>query len=103
MQYIVRNILRKQGFIVNDIDGWCRELYYRDDFLEVIKKHFPESFIDNKFNKRVLRNLVFDDVKKFGITEIRERRSLKVSKVLLLTGRYTRGSADEYKLYYIMQ
>ena len=50
----ISNILRKQGFIVNDIDGWCRELYYRDDFLEVIKKHFPESFIDNKFNKRVL-------------------------------------------------
>ncbi len=65
----ISNILRKQGFIVNDIDGWCRELYYRDDFLEVIKKHFPESFIDNKFNKRVLRNLVFDDVKKLRVLE----------------------------------
>lgn len=65
----ISNILRKQGFIVNDIDGWCRELYYRDDFLEVIKKHFPESFIDNKFNKRVLRNLVFDDVKKIRVLE----------------------------------
>ena len=65
----ISNILRKQGFIVNDIDGWCRELYYRDDFLEVIKKHFPESFIDNKFNKKVLRNLVFDDVKKLRVLE----------------------------------
>lgn len=65
----ISNILRKQGFIVNDIDGWCRELYYRDDFLEVIKKHFPESFIDNKFNKRVLRNLVFDNVKKLRVLE----------------------------------
>ena len=54
-------------------------------------------------NRTQMINEFFDDVKKFGITEIRERRSLKVSKDLLLTGRYTRGSADEYKLYYIMQ
>ena len=65
----ISNILRKQGFIVNDVDGWCRELYFRDDFLEVIKKNFPECFEEGIFNKRALRNLVFGDVKKLRILE----------------------------------
>ena len=65
----ISNILRKQGFIVNDVDGWCRELYFRDDFLEVIKKNFPECFEEGIFNKRALRNLVFNDVKKLKFLE----------------------------------
>lgn len=54
-------------------------------------------------NRTEMINQFFDDVKKFGITEIRERRSLKVSKDFLLTGRYTRGTADDYAMRYIMQ
>ena len=63
----ISNILRKQGFVVNDVDGWCRELYFMDDFLDVIKKKFPECFDGDVFNKRCLRNLVFGDVKKLRI------------------------------------
>ena len=65
----ISNILRKQGFIVNDVDGWCRELYFRDDFLSIIKKNFPECFDGDIFNKRSLRNLVFGDIKKLRILE----------------------------------
>ena len=65
----ISNILRKKGFIVNDVDGWCRELYYKKDFLEVVKLHFPETFEGDVFNKRVLRNLVFSDVNKLRILE----------------------------------
>ena len=65
----ISNLLRKHGFIVNDVDEWCRELYYKKDFLEVIKRHFPETFDGDIFNKRALRNLVFGDVKKLRVLE----------------------------------
>ncbi|MBR5154806.1 MAG: dephospho-CoA kinase [Alphaproteobacteria bacterium] len=65
----ISNILRKHNFIVNDVDEWCRELYYKNDFLEMVIKRFPETKVDGKFNKRILRNLVFDDVKKLRILE----------------------------------
>lgn len=44
----------------------------------------------------------FDDVKNFGITEIRERRSLAVSKQIMLESPYLKENAG-YSLYYIMQ
>ena len=45
----------------------------------------------------------FRDLKRFGITEIRERRSLAVIKKEMLESRYLRDRTQEYKLYYIMQ
>ncbi len=66
----ISNILRKQGFLVYDIDKWVKLLYYKKDFLEVIKKHFPEAFDEQGiFNKRALRILVFDNQEKLRILE----------------------------------
>ncbi|MBR2460408.1 MAG: DUF4838 domain-containing protein [Clostridia bacterium] len=45
----------------------------------------------------------FNDVKSFGITEIRERRSLAVSKKCMQASRYASDRSGEYSLYYIMQ
>ena len=45
----------------------------------------------------------FRDLKAFGITEIRERRSLAVSKNSMLNSRYATDRTGEYSLYYIMQ
>ena len=45
----------------------------------------------------------FDDVKSFGITEIRERRSLAVSKKCMQVSQYASDRNGEYSLYYIMQ
>lgn len=44
----------------------------------------------------------FTDVKHFGITEIRERRTLAVSKQIMLESRYLKKT-DGYTVYYIMQ
>jgi len=41
-------------------------------------------------------------VKRFGITEIRERRSLAASKKVMKEERYV-AKRDGYSLYYIMQ
>lgn len=48
-------------------------------------------------------NEFFDDLKSFGITEIRERKSLAVLKKLMLENRYVKDRTGEYLLYYIMQ
>ena len=55
-------IIRKLGYIVYDADKWVKYLYYRQEFLNVIKQNFPKVFDDDgSFNKRKLRNLVFND------------------------------------------
>ncbi len=66
----VSNMLRKHGFLVYDVDKWVKLLYYKKDFLVVIKKHFPEAFdVQGLFNKRALRNLVFGNYEKLRVLE----------------------------------
>lgn len=56
------NIIRSLGYVVYDTDKWVKYLYYRQAFLKVIKQNFPEVFDANgTFNKRKLRNLVFNN------------------------------------------
>lgn len=56
------NIIRSLGYVVYDADKWVKYLYYRPVFLKVIKQNFPEVFDANgTFNKRKLRNLVFNN------------------------------------------
>ena len=60
-------LVRELGYPVYDVDKWCRHLYFEEQFLQKINKYFPLAFSDGKFNKRVLRNLVFsqpDELKK---------------------------------------
>jgi dephospho-CoA kinase len=65
----ISNILRDMGFLVYDVDAWCRELYFKNDFLKTIRSVFPEVFEGDVFNKRALRNIVFNDVNKLKILE----------------------------------
>lgn len=62
-------IVRKLGFAVYDVDKWCRNLYFDDCFLSVIRKNFPEAWQNDVFNKRKLRTLVFDDKSKLKLLE----------------------------------
>lgn len=56
------NIIRSLGYVVYDADKWVKYLYYRPAFLKVIKQNFSEVFDANgTFNKRKLRNLVFNN------------------------------------------
>ena len=59
-------IVRRLGYVVYDIDGWVRRLYYQKDFIKVIAAHFPEG---EKVNKRKLRNLVFGDNARLKVLE----------------------------------
>ena len=57
------------GYVVYDIDGWVRRLYYQKDFIKVIAAHFPEVMEGEKVNKRKLRNLVFGDNARLKVLE----------------------------------
>ena len=59
----VGEILKDLGYVVFDMDVWCRKMYFEEDFLHIIKKNFPQTFENNLFNKRKLRNLVFSNEK----------------------------------------
>ena len=62
-------IVRRLGYVVYDIDGWVRRLYYQKDFIKVIAAHFPEVMEGGKVNKRKLRNLVFGDNARLKVLE----------------------------------
>src|SRR5574344_870140 len=58
------NMIRSLGYAVYDADKWVKYLYYKKKFLTKIKKVFPKVFDENGvFNKRNLRNIVFNDNK----------------------------------------
>ncbi len=56
-------ILKQQGYVVYDVDRWCRQMYYNKDFLKIIKQNFPFCFNGDFFNKKMLRNHVFKNKK----------------------------------------
>lgn len=57
----VGQILKSLGFVVFDMDVWCRKMYYDKAFLKTIKKNFPQAFDNNQFNKKILREFVFQN------------------------------------------
>ena len=57
----VGNIVKDLGYIVFDMDVWCRNMYTDEKFLNIIKKNFPLTFENGIFNKKKLRNLVFSN------------------------------------------
>lgn len=57
----ISDILRKFGYLVYDADKWVKHLYYRKDFLKMIRAEFPQVFDGEVFDKRKLRTFVFDN------------------------------------------
>ena len=57
----VGNIIKDLGYIVFDMDVWCRNMYHENAFLNIIKQNFPFTFENGVFNKKKLRNFVFSN------------------------------------------
>lgn len=57
----IAGIIRKLGYVVYDADNWCRHMYYNASFMKKIAEAFPSAFENGRFNKRLLRQLVFSD------------------------------------------
>ena len=65
----IAQILRKEGFLVLDIDKWCRQMYNDALFLEKIRTNFPSAFENGVFDKRKLRHIVFENQENLKVLE----------------------------------
>ena len=54
-------------------------------------------------NRNEQIDALYRDIKRFEITEIRERDNLEVSLQNLRSSRYGEGTENQYRLYYIMK
>lgn len=92
----IANIINKLGYCVFDVDGWVRSLYFQKDFIDSITKQFPSTLENGVFNKRRLRNVVFDNNEELKKLEylIHPFLSEKLKKVI-------RRNAKSDDLYFI--
>lgn len=54
-------IAKKLGFPVWDIDGWVRRIYRDENFVAQVFDVFPVVKCGDKVDKKLLRNIVFND------------------------------------------
>lgn len=57
----ISDMIKSLGYIVFDADKEVRKFYKNKKFLNVIKQNFPNVFKNEVFNKRDLRELVFNN------------------------------------------
>ncbi len=74
----ISNIIRSIGYNVFDADKEVKLFYKKEKFLRLIKQNFPEVFDNNKFNKRKLRDLVFNNKKELKKLESITHPLLKI-------------------------
>jgi hypothetical protein len=79
-----------------------RKWYLEKEYLSVLFMKVTRMALDDPERAPLLDRL-YEDVKRFGITEIRERTNLDVSFENLRRARYCKSSDGEYSLYYIMR
>lgn len=87
------NILKSMGYSVYNPDLWVRNFYKNNNFLNIIKQNFPAVFdADGIFNKKKLRNMVFNDNKQLKKLESIIHPFLKI-KLKKLINKYA-GCSD---------
>ena len=74
----ISNIIRSIGYNVFDADKEIKKFYKNKEFLSLIKQNFPISFNNNIFNKRKLRDLVFNNKKELKKLESITHPLLKI-------------------------
>lgn len=65
----VKEYLKDLGFKVFDCDEYNAYLLNDENVLNNIKEYFPDCFIDNKLDKKLLANIIFNDDKSKEILE----------------------------------
>jgi len=76
--------------------------YLQKEYLSVLFMKASRMPLDHPDRSRLIDTL-YEGVKKFHITEIRERKNLDVCFENLRSSRYAESSENEYILYYIMK
>ena len=62
-------IVRQLGYPVFDADAWVRRMYFNRSFIKTIAEHFPQTVKDGVVNKRLLRNIVFNNKEQLKLLE----------------------------------
>ena len=57
----ISDMIKSLGYIVFDADKEVRKFYKNKKFLNIIKQNFPDVFKKGIFNKKELRELVFNN------------------------------------------
>lgn len=66
----IAEIFAENGCVIFDADAEVHELLSRHKLtISEVKKHFPESFIDKKIDRKILGKIVFSNQKKLQILE----------------------------------
>ena len=60
----ISKMIKSLGYSVINADKEVSLLYKKRSFLNIIKENFPKTFESGSFNKRTLRNIVFNDKNK---------------------------------------
>lgn len=60
----IAKIISDLGYYVFNADEQVKNIYKEKEFIDLIKINFPETFIDEKFNKKILREIIFNDFSK---------------------------------------
>ncbi len=76
--------------------------YLEKEYLSVLFMKASRMPLENS-ERKVLIDKLYEDVKKFGITEIRERTNLDITFDNLRNSKYAASRENEYCLYYIMK
>jgi len=76
--------------------------YLQKEYLSVLYIKASRMELENLERNRLIDEL-YEGVKNFNITEIRERRHLDITFENLRNSRYARSKENEYNLYYIMK
>ena len=76
--------------------------YLQKEYLSILFMKASRMALENPERKTLIEKL-YQGVKYFNITEIRERRNLDITFENLRNSRYAASSENEYSLYYIMK
>ena len=76
--------------------------YVEKEFLSVLFLKASRLPLEDP-SREVLIDRLYEKVKEFNVTEIRERRHLDITFDNLRSSRYARSRENEYNLYYIMK
>ena len=99
---LIQNAEELFGHAFSVVKSEKSKWYLQKEYLSILFMKASRMAFDDPERSRLIDQL-YEDVRRFNITEIRERRNLEVSFDILRKYRYAESRENEYSLYYIMK
>lgn len=105
-EYITDDLVNRAEAIFSEALRLAEREEYRErierEYLSVRFMRLSRMDLEMPSREALIREF-FTDLKRHGLTEIRERQALSVTRDIMLTSQYAAAKGDHYPLYYIMQ